>query len=335
MRSAIHLCGTPCSMAGSRGSVRTSLRPVFRPFNTAILTALRLDATRLSRHLLTHVPRQPLRSDLRSRHEHHIRPRLQAGRHRLRPCRPAFRLQESFGHAPGGLRQSLRDRRSPPYAIHELPMDKRRHEIFDRRRLPWHPTIPATRLSRPLRRKGQGPRQPLRSDLWAVYAHGVPNVRSSPRVHGPGVGRPPRLSPGRFGLHGGPVRDARRLRRARHLRTVGARPVPPPEPSPFGGAATVAAPACRCRPFRTPLWTPHAHLSGTPCSMAVSRQQPKSRETSIQHGYPSHALRATAFGLSIRHTGTDATPPSRHLRKKRPGAAPAAPLRPSDSPLAP
>ncbi len=52
MRSAIHLFGTPCSMAGSRVSVRTSLHPVFRPFNTAIITALRLDATRLSRHLL-------------------------------------------------------------------------------------------------------------------------------------------------------------------------------------------------------------------------------------------------------------------------------------------
>ncbi len=38
------------------------------------------------------MPRQPLRSDLRSFHEHHILPRLQAGRHRLRPCRPAFRL---------------------------------------------------------------------------------------------------------------------------------------------------------------------------------------------------------------------------------------------------
>jgi hypothetical protein len=63
-------------------------------------------------------------SDLRSCHEHHIRPRLQAGRHRLRPCRPAFRLPPSFDHAPGGLRRSLRDRRRPPSAILELPMDK-------------------------------------------------------------------------------------------------------------------------------------------------------------------------------------------------------------------
>jgi hypothetical protein len=33
-----------------------------------------------------------------------------------------------------------------------------------------------------------------------------------------------------------------------------------------------------------------APLFGMPCSMASSRQQPKSREPSIQHGYPSHAL---------------------------------------------
>jgi len=116
MRSAIHLCGTPCSMAGSRGSVRTSLRPVFRPFNTAIITALRLDATRLSRHLLTHVPRQPLRSDLRSFHEHHILLRLQAGRHRLRPCRPAFRLPSVTLRADcDGLYATDADRPSPSW----------------------------------------------------------------------------------------------------------------------------------------------------------------------------------------------------------------------------
>ena len=49
-------------------------------------------------------------------------------------------------------------------------------------------------------------------------------------------------------------------------------------------------------------------LFGMPCSMASSRQQPKSREPSIQHGYPSHALRATAFGLSVRSTGTTLRP---------------------------
>jgi hypothetical protein len=58
-----------------------------------------------------------------------------------------------------------------------------------------------------------------------------------------------------------------------------------------------------------------------------------SREPSIQHGYPSHALRATAFGLSIRPHKNDATPPSRHLLKKaRCRASGSAPIIPSRSP---
>ncbi len=121
MRSAIHLCGTRPSSARS-GSPFVPLSAPARSLQGRSITALRLDATRLSRHLLTHVPRQPLRSDLRARHEHHSRLWLQAGRHRLRPCRTG--LPPSSGHAPGGQRRSLRDRRSPPSASLELHMDK-------------------------------------------------------------------------------------------------------------------------------------------------------------------------------------------------------------------
>jgi hypothetical protein len=170
------------------------------------------------------------------------------------------------------------------------------------------------RLARPLRRKGQGPRQPLRSDLpdslstpqarryAAVMApaeekarchaggsaqtfglpiffpcrtHGTafgPDIRTAfrmsahrPASTAPGAGRPPRLTPGRFGLHGGRVRDTRRVRRARHRGNGGARPVPPPEPSPVGGAlCTSLLPRVAGRPFRTPLITSLEHPIGAP-----------------------------------------------------------------------
>ena len=87
-----YLCGTRPSSVRS-GSPFVPLSAPARPLQGRSITALRLVATRLSRHLLTHVPRHPLRSDLRSFHEHHILLRLQAGRHRLRPYRPAFRRQ--------------------------------------------------------------------------------------------------------------------------------------------------------------------------------------------------------------------------------------------------
>ena len=234
---------------------------------------------RLTRHLLTHVPRQPLRSDLRSFCSLH--------RHGATP--PSWHL-----------------RKKRPGATPAAPLRP-----------------PVSLLS---------PHSHPRHDLRTVYTRGVPNVRSSPRVHGPGVGRPPRLSPGRFGLHGGPVRDARPRRRARHLNTVSPVLAHRRSPRPSGAPPPLPLPRVAVRPFRTPLWTPYAHPFGTPCSMASSRPQPKSREPSIQHGYPSHALPRNGLRTLCSLPMHDATPSSRHLRKKRPGAAPTAPLRPSGSP---
>ena len=84
--------------------------------------------------------------------------------------------------------------------------------------------------------------------------HGVPNVRSSPRVHGSGHRRPPRHSPCRCGLHGGPRRFTRRLRRVVHRSSGGHRLVPPSEPLPQGGDGCPAPlPRVAVRPFRTPF----------------------------------------------------------------------------------
>ena len=84
--------------------------------------------------------------------------------------------------------------------------------------------------------------------------HGVPNVRSSPRVHGSGHPSPPRLAPGRCGLHGGTRRFTRRLRRVVHRSSGGHRLVPPSEPLPQGGDGCPAPfPRVAVRPFRTPF----------------------------------------------------------------------------------
>ena len=61
----------------------------------------------------------------------------------------------------------------------------------------------------------------------------------------PGIRRPPRLSPGRCGLHGGPRRATRRLRRVVHRSSGGPRLIPPSAPLPKGATAARPAPACR------------------------------------------------------------------------------------------
>ena len=132
----------------------------------------------------------------------------------------------------------------------------------------------ATQLARPLRGKGQGPRQLLRSgpsvSFLSRHAHQHVILRSRhdhhTRINRTPYGRVqrrykcplivtrprplasvarPGLRPGRCGLHGRPVRDARRLRRARHRSNGGARPVPPQEPLPTGAPLPVSVPACR------------------------------------------------------------------------------------------
>ena len=194
-------------------------------------------------------------------------------------------------------------------------------------------------------RKGQVPRRRLRSDLRSPYLlptrthgtafgpdeHGVPNVRSSPRVHAPGAGRPPPATPdgasgstvGQYGTPAeygglatsGPVAPVLSPRRS---------PRPPGAPS-----ATSPLPRVAGRPFRTPLLTSFEHPTGAPCSMAGSWQQPKSHEPSIQRGKPSHALRATASGLPIR--SPNATLRRRHGTCGRKGQVPRRRLR-SDLP---
>ena len=79
-----------------------------------------------------------------------------------------------------------------------------------------------------------------------------------PASTSPGSRRPPRLAPGRFGLHGGPVRDTRRVRRVRAA--VPARPS-----WPTAGALALRGRVCpapfprvAARPFRTPFLDPPA-----------------------------------------------------------------------------
>ena len=90
----------------------------------------------------------------------------------------------------------------------------------------------------PVASKGQPSRQPLHSsDALRAGSHGVPNVRSSPRVHGSGHPSPPRRPPGRCGLHGGARRFTCRLRQVVRRYRVGPRLVPPSEPLPKGATA--------------------------------------------------------------------------------------------------
>ena len=115
-------------------------------------------------------------------------------------------------------------------------------------------TSTAPGLTRRLRGKGQPARQPLHSsDALRAGSHGVPNVRSSPRVHGSGHRRPPRRSPGRCGLHGGPSRATCRLRQV--VAAVAAPPSCPAVRALAQGGDGCPAPLPRVagRPFRTPF----------------------------------------------------------------------------------
>ena len=224
-------------------------------------------------------------------------------------------LPPSFGHAPGGLRRPLRDRRRPPSAILELPMDKRRHEIFDRRRLPWHHTIPATRLSRPLRRKGQGPRQPLRSDLRSPYflhtrTHGTTSGLSMRVAFRMSAHRPASTAPASVARPG--------YRRVASGSTVGHDGTPAHDgglatstrcrPSwPTAGALALWGRRHRCR-SRVSLFGHSERLYGLPMHIHSERrvQWPfhGSSQRAVKRPFNTAThhtrYRATAFGLSVR-----------------------------------
>jgi len=107
-----------------------------------------------------------------------------------------------------------------------------------------------------LRREGQPTRQPLHSsDALRAGSHGVPNVRSSPRVHGSWHPSPAPAPPGRCGLHGGPRRATRRLRRV--VAAVASPPSCPTVGALAQGGVGCPAPLPRVagRPFRTPFKT--------------------------------------------------------------------------------
>ena len=135
MRSApLPPCGTRCSCAASlpRKARPRCNTPTPLPVTTRrgpALTTLRGCHDSCLRPGIAPAP--PLNTPF-APPPHYVRPtmarhnfarrRLQAGRHRLRPCRTG--LPPPFGPAPGGLRRSLRDRRRPPSAILDLHMDK-------------------------------------------------------------------------------------------------------------------------------------------------------------------------------------------------------------------
>ena len=152
-------------------------------------------------------------------------------------------LPPSFGHAPGGLRRPLRDRRRPPSAILELPMDK----------------------------TGRDGNSGLRRRQTRCRA-----MRSSIRGDTSGADtRPPTHKECLLFPHASVSRAGRV--RLQHSSTKPTPCAPPP-------------------------------LFGMPCSMASSRQQPKSREPSIQHGYPSHALPRNGLRTPYSPHRHDATP---------------------------
>jgi hypothetical protein len=119
LRSA-PLFGTPCSMAGSRVSVRTSLRPVFRPFNTAphhsaspsrVLrtpAGLRSGRSGLTRRVLGRPHGAP---GLHSSVSHYVRP---DGASNVRSsCALQFRRSPCDGRPTGAARTAPDRSRSP------------------------------------------------------------------------------------------------------------------------------------------------------------------------------------------------------------------------------
>ncbi len=152
-------------------------------------------------------------------------------------------LPPSFGHAPGGLRRPLRDRRRPPSAILELHMDK----------------------------TGRDGNSGLRRRQARCRA-----MRSSIRGDTPGADtRPPTHKECLLFPHASVSRAGRV--RLQHSSTKPTPCAPPP-------------------------------LFGMPCSMASSRQQPGAVNRPFNTATHHTRYRATAFGLSIRSTGTTLRP---------------------------